>query len=48
LLDRALPGDVVAVMCHQDRDAIEDDLRGRGAGIDDPDTLRAKALAAMR
>jgi cyanophycin synthetase len=46
LLDRAGPGDVVAVMCHQDRDALEDDLRRRGATLDDPDTLRAKVVAA--
>ena len=46
LLDRARPGDVVAVMCHQDRDALEDDLRRRGATLDDPGTLRAKVVAA--
>jgi cyanophycin synthetase len=46
LLDRGRPGDVVAVMCHQDRDALEDDLRRRGATLDDPGTLRAKVVAA--
>jgi hypothetical protein len=33
-------------MCHQERDALEDDLHRRGAAIDDPDTLRAKVVAA--
>jgi cyanophycin synthetase len=46
LVGRADPGDVVAVMCHQDRPAIEEWLRARGASVDDPDTLRHKVRAA--
>ncbi|HSK25879.1 MAG TPA: Mur ligase family protein [Jiangellales bacterium] len=46
LLDRSGPGDVVAVMCHQQRGEIVADLTERGGTVDDPDRLRAKVLAA--
>jgi cyanophycin synthetase len=43
----AAPGDVVAVMCQAQRPDIEAWLHERGATVDDPDTLRAKVLAAV-
>lgn len=46
LAARARPGDVVALMCHQDRDAVNAWLADSGAHVDDPDTIRAKVLAA--
>lgn len=42
----AQPGDVVAVMCHAERERLDAWLRDQGATVDDPDTLRAKVLAA--
>ncbi len=46
LVERAEPGDVVAVMTHADRELLDEWLRDQGASVDDPDTLRAKVLAA--
>jgi cyanophycin synthetase len=46
LLDEALPDDVVAVMCLQDRERLDTFLRGRGATVDTPDVLRAKVERA--
>jgi len=42
LVRRARPHDVVAVMCHQDRDQLQEWLAARGATVDGPDELRAK------
>ena len=46
LLGRAEPGDVVAVMCHQDRPAVDEWLGAQGATVDTPETLRDKVLLA--
>ncbi len=46
LLARAAPGDVVAVMCHQDRELIDEWLTGQGASVDTPATLRDKVVLA--
>ncbi len=43
LAGQAKPGDVVGVMCHEDRQGVYDWLSAHGATVDDPDTLRAKA-----
>jgi len=40
-------GDVVAVMTHQDRPALESWLRERGATVDDPQRLREKVTLAQ-
>jgi cyanophycin synthetase len=46
LLDRASRGDVIAVMCHQDRELLDEWLRERGARVDTPAVLRDKVLLA--
>jgi cyanophycin synthetase len=46
LVALAGPGDVIAVMCQAQRADIDAWLRKQGATVDDPDTLRAKVLAA--
>ena len=46
LVDQAKPGDVVGLMCHEDRQGVYDWLAGRGFTIDTPETLRAKVVAA--
>ena len=46
LLARAVPGDVVAVMCHQDREQLDEWLVGQGATVDTPDVLRDKVMLA--
>ncbi|MBA3310856.1 MAG: Mur ligase [Nocardioidaceae bacterium] len=46
LAERAGRGDVVAVMCHQDRVLLEEWLHDQGATVDSPETLRDKALLA--
>ncbi len=46
LVGRAVPGDVVAVMVHQDREQIHDWLVANGATVDTPDVLRTKVLHA--
>ena len=46
LLGQAEPGDVVAVMCHQDRVKLEAWLREHGGAVDAPETLSAKVCAA--
>jgi cyanophycin synthetase len=48
LAAQAQPRDVVAIMCHQDRELLEAWLAGQGASVDDPDQLRRKVLAATR
>jgi cyanophycin synthetase len=46
LVGVARPGDVVALMCHEDRQGVYDWLAARGFETDTPETLRAKVLAA--
>lgn len=46
LVAHAEPGDVVAVMCHQDRPLIEDWIRAHGGTVDSPETLSEKVRAA--
>jgi cyanophycin synthetase len=46
LVAEAAPGDVVGLMCHQDRDAVHAWLEDHGFAPDTPETLRAKVLAA--
>ena len=46
LVDQAVPGDVIGVMCHAERDDIAAWLRSAGARADGPDEIRAKVLAA--
>jgi cyanophycin synthetase len=46
LVAESAAGDVVGVMCHAERLAIEEWLAGEGATIDGPDEIRAKVLAA--
>ncbi len=46
LVEQARPGDVVGLMCHEDRQGVYDWLAAQGATVDDPDTLRAKVKSA--
>ena len=46
LLAEAGPGDVVALMCHQERVAVDAWLRGAGGTVDDAGTIREKVLSA--
>ena len=46
LVDLAKPGDVVALMCHEDRQGVYDWLAAHGFVTDTPETLRAKVVAA--
>ncbi|MDQ3615569.1 MAG: Mur ligase family protein [Actinomycetota bacterium] len=46
LVAEANPGDVVGVMCHQDRETLEDWIRGQGGTVDTPDTLTRKVHLA--
>ncbi len=46
LLADARPGDVVAVMTHQDRAGLDAWLRAQGATVDGADELRGKVVAA--
>jgi cyanophycin synthetase len=46
LVDEAGPGDVVAVMCLQDRARLDGWLRDRGATVDSPEVLRSKVERA--
>lgn len=46
LVELALPGDVVALMCHEDRQGVYDWLERQGATVDSPDVLREKVRAA--
>ncbi len=48
LVNRAQPGDVVALMCQQDREQVAGWLGEQGATVDDPATLREKVLVASR
>jgi cyanophycin synthetase len=47
LVKQAGPGDVVALMCHEDRQGVYDWLDARGFEADSPETLRAKVRAAQ-
>jgi cyanophycin synthetase len=42
----AAPGDVVGVMCHQDRTELDAWLSDQGASVDTPQVLRDKVLLA--
>ncbi len=46
LVAQAQPGDVVALMCHEDRQGAYDWLAGQGFTADTPQTLGAKVRAA--
>jgi cyanophycin synthetase len=46
LVDQAQPGDVVGLMCHEDRQGVYDWIAARGGTVDDPGTLRQKVRAA--
>jgi cyanophycin synthetase len=46
LVGLAEPGDVVAVMCHQDRVLVDEWLLARGGSVDAPDVVRDKVLLA--
>ncbi|MGH9244114.1 MAG: Mur ligase family protein [Acidimicrobiales bacterium] len=46
LCGEARLGDVVAVMCQAEREQLDAWLREQGATVDEPDTLKRKALAA--
>ncbi len=46
LVDQALPGDVVGLMCHAQRQECYDWLAANGGTPDSPQTLRAKVLAS--
>jgi cyanophycin synthetase len=46
LVDQAHPGDVVGLMCHEDRQGVYDWIAARGGTVDDPETLRQKVKAA--
>ncbi|HRW17264.1 MAG TPA: tetratricopeptide repeat protein [Dermatophilaceae bacterium] len=46
LLALALPGDVVGLMCHEQRAVVEQRLAELGATADDPRTIRRKVVAA--
>ena len=46
LAGSAVAGDVVALMCHADRDLVDDWLMTQGAAPDGPAEIRAKVVAA--
>jgi cyanophycin synthetase len=46
LVVQARPGDVVGLMCHEDRQGVYDWLSRAGFGADGPEALRAKVVAA--
>jgi cyanophycin synthetase len=46
LVKQAEPGDVVGLMCHEDRQGVYDWLAEQGFTGDTPETLRAKVRAA--
>ena len=46
LAGAAVSGDVVALMCHADRDLVDDWLMAQGAAPDGPAEIRAKVVAA--
>jgi cyanophycin synthetase len=46
LVERARPGDVVGLMCHDDRQGVYDWIAAQGGTSDDPDVLREKVRSA--
>jgi cyanophycin synthetase len=46
LVGQALPGDVVGLMCHAERQEVYDWIAGQGGTSDSPETLRDKVRAA--
>lgn len=46
LIGLALPGDVVGLMCHAERDQVQQWILDGGGTADSPDALRAKVAAA--
>jgi cyanophycin synthetase len=46
LVARAEPGDVVGLMCHEDREGVYDWLARQGFASDTPETLREKVRVA--
>jgi cyanophycin synthetase len=46
LVEQAKPGDVVGLMCHEDRQGVYDWLASQGATVDSPDVLREKVRLA--
>jgi cyanophycin synthetase len=48
LVAQAEPGDVVGLMCHEDRQGVYDWIAAAGGTVDDPDTLREKVHLAHR
>jgi cyanophycin synthetase len=46
LVKQAEPGDIVGVMCHEDRQGVYDWLAAQGFTVDSPETLRDKVRAA--
>ena len=46
LVAQAKPGDVVGLMCHEDRQGVYDWLAGHGFTVDTPEVLREKVRAA--
>ncbi|MGZ5416678.1 MAG: Mur ligase family protein [Nocardioides sp.] len=46
LVEQAAPGDVVGLMCHEDRQGVYDWLADHGFTPDTPETLRTKVRAA--
>jgi cyanophycin synthetase len=47
LVSQARPGDVVGLMCHEDRQGVYDWLAANGGTVDEPETLRKKVRAAQ-
>jgi cyanophycin synthetase len=47
LVAQARSGDVVGLMCHEDRQGVYDWLERAGGTVDDPETLRVKVKAAQ-
>jgi cyanophycin synthetase len=47
LVAQARPGDVVGLMCHEDRQGVYDWIAENGGTVDDPETLRKKVRSAL-
>jgi cyanophycin synthetase len=46
LVEKAKPGDVVGLMCHEDRQGVYAWLEVQGFTVDSPETLRHKVRSA--
>ena len=46
LVERAQPGDVVGLMCHDDRQGVYDWIAAHGGTSDNPEVLRDKVRRA--